>query len=155
MANAVQVFKDNLIRTRALEDETALARAGAEAQRKAAMRDMADNFERAVSGIVGTVSAAATELQATARSMAGTASQTADQSNAAAAAAEEAATNVGTVAAAAEEQSSVAEEINRSVTSIRASADQSALSMQENAASSIQLAQLGAELKGMVGHFRL
>ncbi|WP_422631440.1 methyl-accepting chemotaxis protein [Pseudomonas lurida] len=59
------------------------------------------------------------------------------------------------IAAAAEQQSSVAEEINRSVTSIRASADQSALSMQGNAASSIQLAQLGAELKGMVGHFRL
>ena len=59
------------------------------------------------------------------------------------------------IAAAAEEQSSVAEEINRSVTSIRASADHSALSMQGNAASSIQLAQLGVELKGMVGHFRL
>lgn len=59
------------------------------------------------------------------------------------------------IAAAAEQQSSVAEEINRSVTSIRASADQSALSMQGNAASSIELAQLGSELQGMVGHFRL
>jgi methyl-accepting chemotaxis protein len=59
------------------------------------------------------------------------------------------------IAAAAEQQSSVAEEINRSVTSIRASADQSALAMQGNAASSIELAQLGTELKGMVGHFRL
>ncbi|WP_370868258.1 methyl-accepting chemotaxis protein [Pseudomonas sp. MWU12-2311] len=59
------------------------------------------------------------------------------------------------IAAAAEEQSSVAEEINRSVTSIRASADQSALAMQGNAASSIELAQLGMELKGMVGHFRI
>ena len=59
------------------------------------------------------------------------------------------------IAAAAEEQSSVAEEINRSVTSIRASADQSAMAMQGNAASSIELAQLGTELKGMVGHFRL
>jgi methyl-accepting chemotaxis protein len=59
------------------------------------------------------------------------------------------------IAAAAEEQSSVAEEINRSVTSIRASADQSSLAMQGNAASSIKLAQLGVELKGMVGHFRL
>jgi methyl-accepting chemotaxis protein len=49
----------------------------------------------------------------------------------------------------------VAEEINRSVTSIRASADQSSLAMQGNAASSIELAQLGIELKGMVGHFRL
>ncbi|VVO60342.1 hypothetical protein PS854_00764 [Pseudomonas fluorescens] len=59
------------------------------------------------------------------------------------------------IAAAAEEQSSVAEEINRSVTSIRASADQSSLAMQGNAASSIELAQLGVELRGMVGHFRL
>nr|WP_237886526.1 methyl-accepting chemotaxis protein [Pseudomonas sp. PGPR40] len=59
------------------------------------------------------------------------------------------------IAAAAQEQSSVAEEINRSVTSIRASADQSSLAMRGNAASSIELAQLGVELKGMVGHFRL
>ncbi|MFJ4145328.1 methyl-accepting chemotaxis protein [Pseudomonas sp. NPDC089734] len=59
------------------------------------------------------------------------------------------------IAAAAEQQSSVAEEINRSVTSIRASADQSALAMQGNATSSLELASLGVELKGMVGHFRL
>ncbi|ALH99806.1 methyl-accepting chemotaxis protein II [Pseudomonas sp. FW306-02-F02-AA] len=59
------------------------------------------------------------------------------------------------IAAAAEQQSSVAEEINRSVTSIRASADQSSVAMQGNATSSIELAQLGVELKGMVGHFRL
>ena len=59
------------------------------------------------------------------------------------------------IAAAAEQQSSVAEEINRSVTSIRASADQSAVAMQGNAASSIELAQLGSQLKGMVGHFKL
>lgn len=59
------------------------------------------------------------------------------------------------IAAAAEQQSSVAEEINRSVTSIRASADQSSQAMQGSAASSIELAQLGSELKSMVGHFRL
>ena len=116
MAGAVQVFKDNLIRSRALEEESALARAGAEAQRKAAMREIADGFERAVSGIVGAVSSAATELQATARSMAGTAAQTASQSNAAAVAAEEAATNVGTVAAAAEELGASVQEIGRQVT---------------------------------------
>ncbi|WP_264831269.1 hypothetical protein, partial [Klebsiella aerogenes] len=61
MAGAVQVFKDNLIRSRALEEEASLARAGAEAQRKAAMREMADGFEAAVGGIIGTVTSAATE----------------------------------------------------------------------------------------------
>ncbi|RJT88428.1 methyl-accepting chemotaxis protein, partial [Arthrobacter frigidicola] len=59
------------------------------------------------------------------------------------------------IAAAAEQQSSVAEEISRSVTQIRGSADQAALAMQDNARSSVQLAQLGTDLKGMVGHFRL
>ena len=46
------------------------------------------------------------------------------------------------IAAAAEQQSAVAEEINRSVTSIRDIADQSATAMDETAASSIQLAEL-------------
>jgi len=59
------------------------------------------------------------------------------------------------IAAAAEQQSSVAEEINRSVTNIRSSADQSALAMEGTAASSVELAQLSQELQGMVGHFRL
>ncbi|WP_348271400.1 HAMP domain-containing protein, partial [Methylobacterium sp. Leaf89] len=45
IADAVQVFKDGLIRMRALEAETVLAGAGAEAQRQAAMRAMADSFE--------------------------------------------------------------------------------------------------------------
>ncbi|MCO7519640.1 MULTISPECIES: methyl-accepting chemotaxis protein [unclassified Pseudomonas] len=59
------------------------------------------------------------------------------------------------IAAAAEQQSSVAEEISRSVTQIRGSADQAALAMGDNARSSVELAQLGNDLKGMVGHFRL
>jgi len=59
------------------------------------------------------------------------------------------------IAAAAEQQSLVAEEISRSVTQIRGSADQAALAMQDNARSSVELAQLGSDLKGMVGHFRL
>ncbi len=59
------------------------------------------------------------------------------------------------IAAAAEQQSAVAEEINRSVTSIRDIADQSAEAMDETATSSVQLARLGQELQGMAGNFRL
>ena len=122
MAGAVQVFKDNLVRTRALEAETALARAGAEAQRKAATREMADAFERAVGGIVSTVGAASSELQATAQAMAGTAARAAEQANAVAAAAEEAGSNVSTVAAAAEELGSSVLEIGRQVAGSAATA---------------------------------
>jgi methyl-accepting chemotaxis protein len=115
MAAAVQVFKDGLIRARALEDETAQARLAAEVQRKAGMRQMADAFEHAVGGIVGMVSRSAGELQATATAMTATATQTAGQSTAVAAAAEQAAGNVGTVAAAAEELGASVQEIGRQV----------------------------------------
>ncbi|MGF3026403.1 methyl-accepting chemotaxis protein [Methylobacterium aquaticum] len=116
MAGALAVFRDTMIRTRQLEEETALARASAEEQRRLGMRQMADGFERAVGGIVGTVSAAASELQATAESMSATAGETASQSTGAAAAASLAATNVATVAAAAEELGASVSEIARQVT---------------------------------------
>lgn len=117
MAAAVEVFKDSMIQTRQLEEETALARAGAEAQRKTAMCEMADHFEQAVGGILGMVTSAATELQATAQGMSGTAAETASQSSTVAAAAEEAALNVHTVASAAEELGSSVQEISRQVSS--------------------------------------
>ena len=115
MAAAAQVFKDNLIRTQALEAETAQARLAAEAQRKAGMRQMADGFEAAVGSIIGLVSASAAKLQATAQTMTATATETASQSMTVAAAAEEASSNVNTVAAAAEELGSSVQEIGRQV----------------------------------------
>ncbi|WP_456685970.1 methyl-accepting chemotaxis protein [Bradyrhizobium sp. P5_C11_2] len=115
MASAVQVFKENLIRTRQLEAETAHARLAAEEQRRAGMRQMADGFEQAVGGIISMVSSSATELQATAQTMTTTATETASHSTTVAAAAEEAASNVNTVAAAAEELGSSVQEIGRQV----------------------------------------
>jgi methyl-accepting chemotaxis protein len=115
MARTVQVFKDNLIRARALEDEAARARLAAEEQRRAGLRQMAESFQRAVGGIIGQVSSSATELQATAQAMTATATQTASQSTTAAAAAEEAASNVNTVASAAEELGVSVQEIGRQV----------------------------------------
>ncbi|CAO4133345.1 methyl-accepting chemotaxis protein [Methylorubrum extorquens] len=115
IADAVQIFKAGLIRMRTLEEESAAARAGAEAQRKAAMREMAERFEGAVGGVVSLVSSAAAQLQASAHGMTGAATRTAGQSVSVAAAAEEAATNVNTVAAAAEELGASVQEIGRQV----------------------------------------
>ncbi|ACK84552.1 MULTISPECIES: methyl-accepting chemotaxis protein [Methylorubrum] len=117
MASTVEVFRTNLIHTRKLEEDTALARASAEEQRKAGMRQMADHFETMVSGIIGMVTSSASQLQATARSMSGTATETASQSLTVASAAEEAAANVQTVAAAAEELGASVQEIGRQVAS--------------------------------------
>lgn len=115
IAAAVQVFKDNLIRTRALEAEADAARLAAEAQRRSATDALAQGFEQAVSGIVAQVSGSAAELQTTAWQMTTTAQQTASQSNAVAAAAEEASAGVRTVAAAVEELGTSVQEIGRQV----------------------------------------
>ncbi|MCJ2050558.1 methyl-accepting chemotaxis protein [Methylobacterium sp. J-070] len=115
MADAVQVFRDGLMRTKALEGEAAQARAAMEAQRRAAMCEMADSFEVAVGGVVRAVTAAAAELQATAAIMSKAAAETASQSTTVASAAQQAAANVSTVAAAAEEFGATVAEIGRQV----------------------------------------
>ncbi|WP_205820805.1 methyl-accepting chemotaxis protein [Methylobacterium nonmethylotrophicum] len=116
IASAVVALRDGL-RSRALEEHArdAAARQDSEAQRRRAMAEIARSFEAAIGGIVGTVSGAATELQATARTMTATADQTAGLSTDAAAAAKEAALNVNTVAAAAEELGASVQEIARQV----------------------------------------
>ncbi|WP_419539195.1 methyl-accepting chemotaxis protein [Methylobacterium radiotolerans] len=115
MAAAVQVFRDNLVRTRALEAEAAAAARAAEAQRRTMTHAMAQTFEAAVAGIVGKVSAAASELQTTAWQMTTTAQETASRSDTVAAAAEEASAGVRTVAAAVEELGTSVQEIGRQV----------------------------------------
>ncbi|MGU3467429.1 methyl-accepting chemotaxis protein [Methylobacterium sp. C33D] len=115
MAAAVQVFKDNLMHTRALERETALAREGAEAQRRRAVHAMAESFEAAVGGVLARVADAALGLRADAEAMSGTATHTAERSATVAGAAQEAAQHVGTVAAAAEELGASVQEIGRQV----------------------------------------
>lgn len=76
---------------------------------------MADDFERDVKGVVEVVTAAATEMQASSKSMAATSDETARQSNIVAAASEEATQNVETVSSAAEELSASISEIARHV----------------------------------------
>jgi methyl-accepting chemotaxis protein-1 (serine sensor receptor) len=59
------------------------------------------------------------------------------------------------IATAGEEQTAVAEEINRSVTSVRNIADSSALSSEQAAASSNSLANLGSTLQQQIGQFQV
>jgi methyl-accepting chemotaxis protein len=151
IADAVQVFKNSLIHMKALEEETAEARLAAEKQRKAGMRQMADSFEQAVGGIIGSVSSSATELQATAQTMTATATQTANQSATVAAAAEEAASNVSTVAAAAEELGSSVQEIGRQVSGSAELAQRAVSEADETGALVQELSAAAARVGDVVG----
>lgn len=116
MAAAVQVFKDNMIEADRLRVEQEEMKRRAEADKKAALRTMASNFEASVQGIVEGVSSAAVELQSSAQTMSRTAEETARQSTTVAAASDQATGNVQTVAAATEELSGSIVEISRQVT---------------------------------------
>ena len=59
------------------------------------------------------------------------------------------------IAAAAEQQSSVAEEINRSVLNVRDVSEQTAAASEETAASSVELARLGTHLQTLVARFQV
>lgn len=58
------------------------------------------------------------------------------------------------IATASEQQSVVAEEINRSVLNVRDVSEQAVTAGEETAASSVQLARLGAGLQILVGKFK-
>jgi methyl-accepting chemotaxis protein len=91
---------------KAAEEQTATAR-------RAATLKLADEFEAAVGGIVDTVSAAATELEASASTLTHTAETTQALSTGVAAASGQASSNVQSVASASEEMSASVREIGR------------------------------------------
>jgi methyl-accepting chemotaxis protein len=114
MAGTVQVFKDNMIKA----DEQSAAQATEQAvktQRATKMTDLVRGFESTIAGMVGVLSASATELQATAQSMSSSADETNHQASSVASAAAEASAGVQTVAASAEELTASISEITRQV----------------------------------------
>lgn len=115
MAEAVQVFKDNMIEADRLRAEQAQSEARAAALRKAEMHKLAGQFEEAVGEIVETLSSSSTELEAAAKTLTRTAETTQHLSSTVSAASEEASTNVQSVASATEELTSSVTEISRQV----------------------------------------
>ncbi|WP_441258916.1 methyl-accepting chemotaxis protein [Bradyrhizobium sp. 521_C7_N1_3] len=116
VAGAVEKFKI-VSEQKAREDAEAKSRQDqlAAEQRRSEMRRLADSFEGAVGEIVGTVSSASTELEASATTLTSTAERTQQLTTMVAAASEEASTNVQSVASATEELSSSITEISRQV----------------------------------------
>jgi methyl-accepting chemotaxis protein len=114
MARAVEVFKRNAIEADRLAQAQAEEQAAKE--RRAAMVDgLVREFERVSVEVLGSVTGAAEQLNATAQSMASLAEQTNRQATASAAAAEQTSANVQTVAAATEEMAGTLREISGQV----------------------------------------
>lgn len=102
MARAVAVFRDNMRETERLRAEQEASKQRAEQEKRAALAQLADDFEGRVISIVQRFATSAKALQETAQSMSQTADDTSRQSASVAAASQQASDNVQTVAAAAE-----------------------------------------------------
>ncbi len=111
MAKAVAVFRTNAIERQRLEAEKAENELRQQAERRKAATAMADAFEAKVGSLIDSLSSAATELEAAARSMSHTANETSSQSMNVASAVEQTSANVNAVAAASEELSTTIRDI--------------------------------------------
>jgi methyl-accepting chemotaxis protein len=149
MAATVQVFKDNAIRIRGLEQAETATKDRAAAERRTAMESLADDFERSVNGVVRSVASATAGLQATAQSMTATAADASARAATVGAASQSASTNVGTVASAAEELSASVTEIARQVMQSREIAGK-AVTDAGHTNETVKLLSIGAEKIGEV-----
>jgi methyl-accepting chemotaxis protein len=114
MAAAMQIFKDNAIRTEQMAAEQR-AEQEAKLRRTEMLERRTASFDSSVSSALKTVTAATSEMQANAAALSATAEQTSKQATVVAAASEEATSSVQTVAAATEQLSGSIAEISRQV----------------------------------------
>ena len=114
IAKALNVFKENSMEAERLREEHSIDQQK-QLDRAKNIDMFVSDFEKSVSLVVNSISAAATELQTTAEAMSSTAEETASQSGVVALASEEATANVQTVASATEELSASIGEIQGSV----------------------------------------
>src|SRR5213079_3082622 len=105
----------NALKVRNMQAEREALEKAALEEKQAAMGRLADEFESAVGEIIDVVSAASTELEASAGTLTATAVRAQELTTMVAAASEEASTNVQSVASASEELSSSVTEISRRV----------------------------------------
>jgi methyl-accepting chemotaxis protein len=115
MAEAVEVFKQNMIEADRLRLEQEALKARAAADQKAMLGRLADRFESRVVGMVQQLSAGSGEATSTADALTGIAGKSGRQAEAVATAAERASAGVQTVASAAEELTASIGEISRQV----------------------------------------
>jgi methyl-accepting chemotaxis protein len=115
MARAVQVFKENALRVTAMESEREDLKSRSEQDRKAAIHQIADGFDRAIGKIVHAVSTASSEMEAAASQLTNTAEVTKKLTTNVAAASEQSSASAQSAAAASEQMASSVSEIARQV----------------------------------------
>ena len=133
MAKAVEVFKDQGQEAERLQSEEAAREARAAEEKRAAMNQLANDFESSVGEVVEAVAATAQDLKDTAQGVSAIAEETTAQSANVASAAEESSVNVQTVSSATEEMSASISEMQQQVMRSRDVSERAAQSVEDAA----------------------
>ncbi|SNS98935.1 methyl-accepting chemotaxis protein [Tardiphaga sp. OK246] len=149
IASALQIFKDALIAKRAA-DQTAGAEAAIKAARAETITKATSNFESMISELVGSLSSASTELEASATTLTRTSDITMTLSGSAASASHTVSSNVQSVAAATEEITSSVNEIGRQVHESNRIASTAVLQAEKTNESIVKLTQATARIDDVV-----
>ena len=148
MAGVALGFKESLIKSEAavLQERDA---ARLRDERSQLINQLTRNFDASVSELLSAVAGASTEMESTAQSMSGIATNTMHRATAVASAAEQASANVQTVASATEELSSSIQEISRQV-SLSAQISKRAVEQAQQTDGQIQGLEMAAQRIGVV-----
>lgn len=123
IARAVQIFKDNALDAKQLENQQKEAEIRAVQEQKAAMEQLADQFDSQVGQTIQSLVDAAGRLQGVSQNMGDISSRVRDVSASVSTSAKDTSNNITTVASATEEMSASAREITGQVSSVADKAD--------------------------------
>ncbi len=149
VAEAYVTFRDNMIRTKQLEEENE-AKQKVDTDRQVAMAEATKNFVADIGEIVTTVSSASTELSTTAQTMTQIAEETTSKSTTVSNAATQASSNVQTVAAATQEMTASISNINVQINSASEIAKQAVIDVADTSEQMNSLAQTAHNIGDVV-----
>lgn len=150
IARAVQVFKDNALEVKRLEEEQELAEVRNAEERKTAMQTLARQFDAQVGQTIQSLVVAAGDLQTVSEDMGKISDRVQGVSSSVATSAQETSRNISTVASATEEMTSSAQEIAGQVSSVANKADVASESATSSSEKVDQLNQLADNIGEVV-----
>ncbi len=151
MAKAVQVFKENALEMERMEKEQEASKIRTEADKKAAMNKLADDFDSRTSSVIMSLMAASEQMQRTAEMMNEASAHTTELSSAVAAAATEADANVQTVAAATEELTASSQEIAQQINMVASMATNASAEAETTSSEVKNLQEMALSIGEVVG----
>jgi len=131
MGRSLIVFKETAIRSEQMAKEQAELERKMEEEKVETMNNLANDFESKIGGLISSLAAASTELEASAQSMKAISEQTTMSTDQMASSTEQTISNVGTVSSAMVEMTTSSDEISQQVTAANTTSNDTSLNVQK------------------------